>query len=55
MINVPNAITLLRFVLVPVIGLQLLHREYGVAFAPFILFSSVESSQRCANVDSVRI
>ena len=37
MINVPNAITLLRFVLVPVIGLQLLHREYGVAFAPFIV------------------
>ena len=37
MINVPNGITLLRFALVPVIGLQLLEGEYGVAFGLFIV------------------
>lgn len=37
MINVPNAITLMRFALVPAIALQMLQREYGVAFVLFIV------------------
>ncbi len=37
MINVPNAITLVRFALVPAIALQLLQRDYGVAFVLFIV------------------
>jgi cardiolipin synthase len=36
MINVPNAITLVRFALVPAIALQLLHHAYGVALLMFI-------------------
>jgi cardiolipin synthase len=36
MINLPNGLTLLRFALVPVIGLQLLKGEYGVACVLFI-------------------
>lgn len=36
MVNLPNAITLLRFALVPAIALQLLQRQYGVAFLLFI-------------------
>jgi cardiolipin synthase len=37
MINLPNAITLVRFALVPVLAWLLLQREYGVAFALFIV------------------
>jgi cardiolipin synthase len=37
MINLPNAITLVRFVLVPVIALQLLQHQYGVAFVLFLV------------------
>jgi cardiolipin synthase len=37
LINVPNAITLVRFALVPVLAWVLLQREYGVAFALFIV------------------
>jgi cardiolipin synthase len=36
-LNVPNAITLLRFALIPVIALQLLRHDYGTAFALFIV------------------
>jgi cardiolipin synthase len=37
MLNLPNAITLLRFALVPVIALQLLRRNDGTAFLLFIV------------------
>ena len=37
MINVPNAITLVRFTLVPAISLQLLQREYSAALVLFIV------------------
>lgn len=37
MVNVANAITLLRFGLIPVIVLLLLQREYGTAFVLFIV------------------
>jgi len=35
MFNVPNAITLARFALVPALALELLRREYGTAMALF--------------------
>ena len=37
MVNLPNAITVLRFALVPVIAWQLLQREYGVALVLFLV------------------
>ena len=37
MLNVPNAITLLRFALIPLLVWQLLQREYGTAFVLFIV------------------
>jgi cardiolipin synthase (CMP-forming) len=37
MLNVPNAITLLRFALVPVIALQIAQRHDGMAFALFVV------------------
>lgn len=37
MFNVPNAITMFRFALVPVISVQLLQREYGVAILLLIV------------------
>lgn len=37
MINLPNGLTLLRFALVPVIAVQLLQGEYGVACVLFIV------------------
>ena len=37
MLNLPNALTLLRFALVPVIGLQLLRGNHGLACALFLV------------------
>ena len=37
MLNLPNALTLLRFVLVPVIGLQLLRGNFGLAGVLFLV------------------
>jgi cardiolipin synthase len=37
MLNLPNALTLLRFVLVPVIGLQLLHGSHALACVLFLV------------------
>lgn len=37
MLNLPNALTLLRFVLVPIIGLQLLGGNHGLACALFLV------------------